>query len=362
MPASAYSASMKKPPSDYCAHSKFVHCKGKKIFFKHKNTAVGLDCESENSFISHAHADHAAKMPKAKVLLSSHETLHLMQVRGETKGDACSHQSHSTCIKTDDAEISILNAGHVLGSSMLFAQTGEGSFLYTADFKTKDSILTQKAVAKQCDELLIEATYGHPDYKFPSREQVYTQMAAWTLEQKAKGKIALFGGYSLGKAQEIIKVLNQHCQTTPVVPTAIANICEVYNKFGAKLDYIHSQSPEAQALLTQNKQFTAVLPHHQVNSALAHTLASQYKRQVATAVATGWATGRLFDANTAFILSDHCDYKDLLEFIEQTQAKTIITTHGYCRELAQSLRDTLGKTAFSLKEKQEQKNTLLAHM
>ena len=278
--------------------------------------------------------------------------MQLMHARGiageETK------RKHCTRLQTEDLKVELLNAGHVLGSSMLFAQADGASFLYTADFKTEDSLVTKKATPIECDVLLMEATYGSPEYRFPGREHAYAQIKAWQAEQKARGKITLFGGYSLGKAQEIIKALNEHCETAPIVSNPVAKVCEVYNAHGAELEYLQADTSEAQAMLSG--AFTAVLPHHQVNSMLAHTLASQYKKKVATALATGWNAGhaRAFDCDACFTLSDHCDFNGLVQFAEGTGAKTIYTTHGYARELAHELRK-MGKNAQALEDVAEKK-------
>ncbi len=336
-----------------------LECRGKRVFLNAGGTKIALDCEGENSFVSHAHFDHAGAFSSAKKIISTEATMQLMHARGIA--DVHAKKKHCTSLETDGVKTELLNAGHVLGSSMLFAQWDGTAFTYTADFKTTDSLVTKSAHAPQCDVLLMEATYGNPSYKFPSRGEVYAQIAAWAFEQKAKNKIALFGGYSLGKAQEIIKVLNEHCHTTPIVSNPVAKVCEVYNAHGAKLEYVQADTSEAQAMLS--RPFVAVLPHHQVNTMLAHTLAGQYKRQVACAVATGWAAGtsRAFSTDAAFTLSDHCDFNELLEFAEQTGAKTIITTHGYAEELAHELKKR-GKNAQSLEdwakgEKQEMLST-----
>ncbi|MFA6048721.1 MAG: hypothetical protein WC792_02115 [Candidatus Micrarchaeia archaeon] len=325
----------------------FLSLKGSRIRCSLGGIDLGLDCEGGHSFVSHAHFDHAGAFSSSKKIISTDATLQLMHARGIAGEEA--RRKHCTKLESDGLKIELLNAGHVLGSSMLHAQIDGTSFLYTADFKTEDSLVTKKAEPAECDVLLMEATYGNPEYRFPPREQTYAQMKAWQSEQKANGRITLFGGYALGKAQEIIKALNEHCGTIPIVSNPVAKVCEVYNAHGAELEYLRADTSEAQEMLSG--AFTAVLPHHQVNSALAHTLASQYKRKVATALATGWNAGhaRAFDCGACFTLSDHCDFNGLLKFAEGTGAKTIYTTHGYARELAHELRK-MGKNAQALED------------
>lgn len=305
---------------------------------------IALDCKGRTAFVSHAHHDHAGALTDTKTILADKATMRLLDARG-IKHNA----KHCEEFKSDALKIKLLNAGHVLGSTQLHAQWDGTSFAYTADFKTEDSLVTKKAEIPNCETLLIETTYGHPSYSFPKREEVYKKIEAWTKSQLANNRIAILGGYSLGKAQEIIKVLNEYCDIAPIVNASIANVCQVYNKHGAKLDFVQADTPQAREMLSDS--FTAVLPPHMTSNALAHKLSNQYKRQVSIALATGWAAGgkRLFSADELFVLSDHCDFKQLLYYVEQSQAKKVLCTHGFAKEFAQELQKQ-GKQAIALED------------
>ena len=69
-------------------------------------------------------------------------------------------------------------AGHCLGSAMLLAEDGEQSLLYTGDFKLGESATAEPAELPHADILVIESTYGHPDYRLPPREEVIEQLLA----------------------------------------------------------------------------------------------------------------------------------------------------------------------------------------
>ena len=317
---------------------------GSKLLYQADGTTIGLDCPAGVSFVSHAHFDHVPASLKSPKLVCSKPTLELMHARGIPK----ERGEHGEGEKMGVVKISLLDAGHILGSRKLLVEQPEETFLYTADFKTEDSILFSGAKPVACDTLLVESTYGMPKFRFPDRESVYGEIASWTRAEIAKGCVVL-GGYALGKSQELIKVLNEHLGVTPVVTDDIAEICEVYKKNGIELEYLRASSNEGREAL--QRRFVAVLPQHKVNSGLAAGLSKQYGQPVATAVATGWAAdqGNRFDVDRAFCLSDHCDFMGLCDYVEATGAKNVYVNHGYSRELARALKK-LGHRAISVED------------
>ena len=302
-----------------------------RLFFHLGTETVGLDCLGDFSFVSHAHFDHVPSLKRSKSVICSDPTIELIRARGAF-GDVL----NKTEEKLERGTLSLVESGHVLGSRMLKIVGDGGSFLYTADFKTEDSLLFTGAKPIATDTLLIESTYGMPRFSFPKREEVYSEITSWVRSSLATGCVVL-GGYPLGKAQEIIKVLNDQLGIVPVISDEIADICEVYAKHGSKLDYVRSSSPEGVSAF--GRSFVAVLPQNKVNSKLAASLSSQYGKKFHTAVATGWAASPNwgFDVDRAFCLSDHADYAALVEFAEGCTPRKIFVNHGYARELAREL-------------------------
>ncbi|NUN11845.1 hypothetical protein HUU53_04350 [Candidatus Micrarchaeota archaeon] len=301
------------------------------------NTLSGnysLDCSSENVFVSHAHSDHLPSFKQAKKVIASQETIDLVKVikKKEVKAQYSS-------------DLELLNSGHVLGGKMLYAQGDGATALYTGDFKTSDSLTMKGAKPKECDYLLVESTYGLPQYSFPSRESVYEEVSSWVNSELKAGKIVLLGGYSLGKSQEIIKLLNDYCKVAPIVTSKIAELSRVYNKHGVKLDFLESGSVEAEEELT--KGFVSIIPMHKANRALAENLQSFYGRKVSVATCSGW---NLY--SNSFCLSDHCDFNELIEFVEACNPKKVIVNHGFSEEFAASLRGK-GFNAVSLEKSME---------
>ena len=67
----------------------------------------------------------------------------------------------------------------MLGSSQLVIEGEAGRFVYTGDFNLEPSYTAEAAEVKRCDLVLMECTYGRPQYVFPPRAEVAGAMVGW---------------------------------------------------------------------------------------------------------------------------------------------------------------------------------------
>ena len=96
--------------------------------------------------------------------------------------------------------LTLFSAGHVLGSAQLMIEGDAGRFVYTGDFKLRDSLTVEPPEVKRCDVLLMECTYGRPQYVFPSHEEVAGQMIAFARDALEGDAVPVFFAYSLGQS------------------------------------------------------------------------------------------------------------------------------------------------------------------
>ena len=65
-------------------------------------------------------------------------------------------------------------------------------------------------------------------------------------------------------------------------------------------------------------------------------------RRYRTVLVSGWAQdrefSRLFGADLALPLSDHCDFEELVRVVERSGADQVYTVHGFSEDLARHLR------------------------
>jgi hypothetical protein len=111
-----------------------------------------------------------------------------------------------------DIRLTLHNAGHILGSSMVHLHIGEGlhNIVYTGDYKYSRTMLLEAATTEfpRAETVITESTYGGPDDLMPSRmeaEERLTSIVNQTLERKGKVLIPV---PAVGRAQEIMLILD----------------------------------------------------------------------------------------------------------------------------------------------------------
>ncbi len=114
---------------------------------------------------------------------------------------------------TPDVRLTLYDAGHTIGSSLIHLHLGEGwhNFVYTGDFKGKMTQLLNPAHTSfpRVETLMTESTYGASDDNMPSREECESQIAKIiknTIKRKGKVLIPTLGA---GRAQEILLILEK---------------------------------------------------------------------------------------------------------------------------------------------------------
>lgn len=239
-----------------------------------------------------------------------------------------------------EARLTLFSAGHVLGSSQLMIESEAGRFVYTGDFKLASSLTVEPPEVKPCDVLLMECTFGRPQYAFPPREEIAADMIAFARTALADGAVPVFFAYSLGKAQEAIAILGG-AGLPLAVHSAVDTMSRVYLECGVALPPFARYDAE-----TTDPNAVFIWPP---GGTLPKALRD---RPVRTAVLTGWALdrGALFRYGTqhGFALSDHADYPALLKYIELAQPRKVYLNHGW-RDFVHRLRG-LGVDAEYLEE------------
>ena len=218
--------------------------------------------------------------------------------------------------------LTLFSAGHVLGSSQIMIEGEHGSFVYTGDFKLDSSMTAEPPEVKQCDLVLMECTFGRPQYAFPPRDEVAAEMIAFARDALEAGAVPVFFAYSLGKAQEAVAILGK-AEIGVTVHGAIETLCRVYETCGVQLPKY-----ERYDVLTFKGDGAVVWPPS--GKALPKALRG---KPVRTAVLTGWSMDRSarfrYGVDRCFPLSDHADYPALLRYIELAQPKKVLLNHGW---------------------------------
>ncbi len=112
---------------------------------------------------------------------------------------------------TPDVRLTLYNAGHILGSSMVHLHIGNGlhNLLYGSDMKYGKTMLLEPAVTKfpRLETLMLEATYGGKDNVLPPRHEPDDQTRKIIKDTIGRGGKVLIPVLGTGRAQEVILLI-----------------------------------------------------------------------------------------------------------------------------------------------------------
>jgi Cft2 family RNA processing exonuclease len=298
----------------------------------------------ERSYVSHGHSDHAREHDR---IVAHTDTARVCRLRFGRKTQRASQpalvpvaRTRPECVFDEheynapwdegDHRLTLFSAGHVLGSSQLMIEGEAGRFVYTGDFKMERSYTCEPTEVKKCDTVLMECTYGRPQYAFPPRSETEDRMIDFALKAFEDGAAPIFYAYSLGKAQEVMAILGK-ANIPLTVHGAIHSMARVYEEAGVKLPPYAKYDAQ-----TWDGTSALVWPP----SGKSRPLAAK-TRSVRSAVCTGWALDKSasyrYGADAAFPLSDHADFPSLMRYVELAEPKKVLLNHGW-KDFAWHLR------------------------
>ena len=143
--------------------------------------------------------------------------------------------------------------------------------------------------------------------------------------ETGRGVNSVLFAYSLGKAQRVLGLLHKLTKEPIYCHPAILELNECYRAQGIQLANTHDIDE-----VTETLHGALVLaPASFLKSERAHILGKNY----VTAFASGWMIKNkapYSGYDFSFVLSDHADWSDLVQTIEQTGARRIYVQHrGY---------------------------------
>ena len=279
--------------------------------------------ERDRCYVSHGHSDHAREHGTVVASVNSARVCRHRFGRRRANANAVAFEEHAFNEPWNDGEhrLTLFPAGHVLGSSQLLIEGEGGAFVYTGDFKLARSYTCEQPEVKKCDVLLMECTFGRPQYVFPPRDEIEERIVAFATRALGDGCAPIFYAYSLGKAQEVMAILAK--AGLPITAHgAVHAMAEVYEAAGVRLGAYEKYD----ASTYDGTRVLVWPPSGKTRPKAAHG------RPYRTTMLTGWA----MDAGASFRygvdemipLSDHADFPSLLAYIERAQPKKVWLNHG----------------------------------
>lgn len=273
-------------------------------------------------FISHAHSDHLHEPSDEEKVVSSKETAELARVRG---------------FKISESEnidgVELFDSGHILGSRCINI---EDELIYTGDISTRERGFLKGCKLKHSRTLIIETTYGSPEYIFPPVSSIVKRVNSIISSCYDKGFPVILMGYPLGKAQILAYLFSSW---RPLIYTeTIERINFVYRKFGKRV-------PNPDLIMYDESELTdgPWLMIGPISSARNRKIKMLKEKYNAITIAfSGWAINREYKykigSDYAFPLSDHSDFKELLDIVLQVSPDYVFTTHGFAETFSRELR------------------------
>ncbi|RDI10464.1 ligase-associated DNA damage response exonuclease [Flavobacterium sp. AG291] len=225
-------------------------------------------------------------------------------------------------------------AGHIVGSSQVRVEYKGEIWVFTGDYKTEDDGLSTPYEVIKCHTFITENTFGLPCFKWTPQQEVMNDINTWWTQNKAEGQTSVLFGYTLGKAQRLLKHLDPSIGRI-FTHGAVENMTNIIRTM-VDLPETVLITPETKK---EDLQGSIVLAPPSAHGSPWIKRMTPY----VTGTASGWMAFRGARRRRAidkgFVLSDHCDWTGLLESIQATGAEKIICTHGYSDIFSAYLRE-----------------------
>ena len=122
----------------------------------------------------------------------------------------------------------------------------------------RERAFMKPAKVPRAKTLIIESTFGRPEYIFPPISEITHKTNKIIAEMYDLGIPVILMGYTLGKAQLLTKLFGHW---NPIIYDSVAKINSVYSELGVKLESVMTYSQaEGRGLLTKNRPWVMVAP------------------------------------------------------------------------------------------------------
>lgn len=312
---------------------------GNGITINTESFSISLDPKSASkcdyTFVSHAHIDHV-HLPNGKSkVITSKETKELARLRGYNLGET----------RNEAPGIDLIDSGHILGSRAILVKD---RVLYTGDLSSRDRAFLKGFKGIKCDTLIIESTYGRKHYAFPNISEIVTEVNHFISFCFDNGRPLILTGYPLGKAQLLSYLFKMWEPIYLLDSIHRMNDCHIKLGIDLKEFELFSSSKTFEEKATRGP-WILIAPSSGGRSQFIRSMRDKYNPVIATF--SGWAIDSryrfIMNLDRAFPMSDHCDFKELVEFVRKCDPSKVYTVHGFASEFAAHLRG-LGYDAESL--------------
>lgn len=283
------------------------------------------------ALITHGHGDHARWGMKKYLCHRFTEPILKLRI-----GEDIVVQSveYGEKLNINGVKVSFFPAGHIVGSAQIRMEYKGRVMVYSGDYKVQDDGISTPFELVKCHEFITESTFGLPIYNWMPPEDYSEKMQTWAARNREHGKTSVFAGYSLGKAQRIMKSLEGSGRI--FVHSSIAHLNEAMESAGIQLPEYEVIDFYENAKETQGE--IVIVPPALLDSNVIKKIPER-----ATAICSGWmqvrGSRRWRAADAGFAVSDHADWQGLLQTVRATEAERVYVTHGQTEVFSKYLNE-----------------------
>jgi putative mRNA 3-end processing factor len=277
----------------------------------------------KTAIISHAHGDHACSgnqdvyCTKATSLFMLHRYKKFAAGEFKIKG-------YHEVFDVNGVKVSFISAGHIIGSAQVVMEYQGKRYIYTGDYKLQPDPTCEPIEFMEADVLVTETTFADPGTSHPKAEEEIKNLLS------TKSNIML-GAYALGKSQRLIRLINDYCPGRRVlVHHSIMPFVKLYEQLGANLGAYEMY--DRKVMKMHSTGLIYMVPPMVFKSYIKAI-------NVVRVFASGWKN--LQGKEMQLCISDHVDWNDIIETINQVKPKEVWTTHGSGKQLQAFFQDKL---------------------
>jgi putative mRNA 3-end processing factor len=275
----------------------------------------------ERAVITHGHSDHAR--PGHGAVLATPETIAIIKARlGSRAAGSFQPLRYGEPLTVGDATVRLVPAGHILGSAQVVIEHKGACAVVSGDYKRRPDPTAAPFELVRCNLFITEATFGLPVFRHESDAREIGRLLGSV--QTFAERTHLVGAYGLGKTQRLVALLRAAGYDRPIwLHGALEGMCRLYAELGVELGRLALVSDAPGKLAGE----IVLCPPSALQDRWSRRLADPV-----TAFASGWmrvrARARQRGVELPLVISDHCDWPELVATIADTGAEEVWVTHG----------------------------------